>query len=62
MDPRIRLVHLYDTEGHRIACGEPGQSNSTKHARGVTCSACLALLVKPRAASQAVEAGLRVVT
>ena len=41
MDPQIRVIHWYDTEHHRIACGAPGQSNSTKHRRGVTCSACL---------------------
>jgi len=48
--PQIRLVHWYHTDTHRIACGAPGQSNSTKHARGVTCRACLALLADARAA------------
>ncbi len=42
MEPEIRLIHWYDTEQHRVACGAPGQSNSTKHRRGVTCTACLA--------------------
>ena len=51
MEPEIRLVHWYDTERHRIACGAPGQSNSTKHIRGVTCTACLALAGESRAAS-----------
>ena len=42
MEPQIRIVHWYDTEHHRIACGKAGQSNSTKHVRGVTCPACVA--------------------
>ncbi len=46
MEPQIRLIHWYDTDGHRIACGATGHSNSTKHVRGVTCSACLALVAK----------------
>ena len=42
MEPTdIRLVHWYDTQGHRIACGAPGHLNSTKHARAVTCTECL---------------------
>jgi hypothetical protein len=49
MEPEIRLVHWYDTDNHRIACGAAGQSNSTKHARGVTCDACLALVAEARA-------------
>ncbi len=44
MEPAIRLIHWYDTERHRVACGAPGQSNSTKHRRGVTCAACLTCL------------------
>ncbi len=44
MQPEIRLIHWYDTEQHRVACGAPGQSNSTKHRRGVTCTACLTYL------------------
>ncbi len=40
-----RLVHYYDTQRHRILCGSPGaEDHSTKHARGVTCHACIALL------------------
>jgi hypothetical protein len=46
MEPQTRIVHWYDTEEHRIACGAPGQSNSTKYARGVTCRACLALVAE----------------
>ena len=49
MDPVTRspptVVHYYDTETHRIACGLRGfESRSTKHARSVTCDACLSLL------------------
>lgn len=43
MEPQLRIVHWYDVEHRRIACGAPGQSNSTKHPRGVTCTACAAL-------------------
>jgi hypothetical protein len=42
MEAETRLIHWYDTEQHRIACGARGQSNSTKHRRGVTCAACRA--------------------
>jgi hypothetical protein len=49
--PQIRLVHWYDTKAHRNACGAPGQSNSTKHVRGVTCSACLALSARSTAST-----------
>jgi hypothetical protein len=39
------LVHFYDTNTHRIACGVSGfDHRSTKHARQVTCQACVALL------------------
>jgi hypothetical protein len=51
MEAQIRLVHWYDTEHHLIACGAAGQSNSTKHVRGVTCPACLELLAETRTAS-----------
>lgn len=50
VEPQIRLVHWYDAEHHRVACGAPGPSNSTKHARGVTCSACLTLVAEADAA------------
>ncbi len=50
MEAQIRLVHWYYTDLRRIACSASGQSNSTKHVRGVTCSACLALLAERRAA------------
>ena len=58
MEAQVRLVHWYDTEGHRIACGAPGQSNSTKHVRGVTCSACLAFVTKARAEKDAGDIAL----
>jgi hypothetical protein len=51
MEPQIRLIHWYDTERHRIACSATGQSNSTKHVRGVTCTACLAIAGERRAAT-----------
>lgn len=50
-----RLVHLYDTQRRRIACGSlAAGDHSTKHARGVTCHACLALL---RDAAEGVATG-----
>jgi hypothetical protein len=40
-----RPVHYYDTQKHRVACGAPmADEHSTKHARGVTCAACLGVL------------------
>ena len=57
MEPQIQVVHWYDTDAHRIACGAPGQSNSTKHARGVTCSTCLSLVAEARAGALAESAG-----
>ncbi len=57
MEPQIRLVHWFDTEHHRVACGATGQSNSTKHVRGVTCTACLAAASDARAAGHGREDG-----
>ena len=55
-----RLVHYYDTERHQILCGASvGEDHSTKHARGVTCHACVGLLrerVEQGAASGAASA------
>lgn len=53
MEPQLQLVHWYDIERHRIACGAMGQSNSTKHVRGVSCSACLDIASAGRAAIHA---------
>lgn len=39
-----QLIHSYDTERHAVRCGEPQQTNSTKHARDVTCPTCRELL------------------
>lgn len=50
---RNRLVHWYDTRMHHAACGAPGQMNSTKYARGVTCLACLGVALKVGRAEQA---------
>ncbi len=39
------VVHYYDTRLHETLCGLRGfEHRSTKHARGVTCSACVGLL------------------
>ncbi len=47
------LVHFYDIETHTISCGARGQTGSTKHKRGVTCPACLAILHAAAAAEDA---------
>jgi hypothetical protein len=39
------VVHFYDTQAHRIACGVSAfDHRSTKHGRQVTCPACVTLL------------------
>lgn len=39
------VVHYYETRLHETLCGLRGfEHRSTKHARGVTCSACVGLL------------------
>jgi hypothetical protein len=39
------VVHFYDTRTRGILCGVRGpEHRSTKHARGVTCDACVGLL------------------
>jgi hypothetical protein len=46
LTPRT-LVHYYDTRSHGILCGVRGADHhSTKHARSVTCHACVGLLGK----------------
>ena len=41
------IVHYFDTELHRILCGVRGADHrSTKHARGVSCQACVGLMAK----------------
>jgi hypothetical protein len=40
-DTANHLIHLYDTEQHRIVCGVRQQTGSTKHVGGVTCPDCL---------------------
>jgi hypothetical protein len=58
MEAQVRVVHWYDIEHHRIACGAAGQSNSTKHVRGVTCPACLALVADSVGATHAGREGV----
>ncbi len=49
-----RLVHYFDTRQRRILCGAAGLDlRSTKHARTVTCEACIGLLRDRLAASAA---------
>jgi hypothetical protein len=50
------LVHLYDTQTRRIACGVSGADHrSTKHPRQVTCQACIALLGKRTSLAEAAD-------
>lgn len=51
--PRIRLIHWYDARTRHLACGAPGQMDSTKYARGVTCTSCLGVVLKVGRAEQA---------
>lgn len=53
LTPQVRLIHWYDTRTHRLACGAPGQMDSTKYARGVTCASCLGVVLKVGRAEQA---------
>jgi hypothetical protein len=50
MEPETaaRRIHSYDVRSHRIACGVPGQMNSTKHPGGVNCPECLRMLAGER--------------
>jgi hypothetical protein len=46
----VGLVHYYDTQSHMILCEAGGfELHSTKHFRGVTCSACIELRARERA-------------
>jgi hypothetical protein len=48
----IPVVHYFDTELRRILCGASGpDQRSTKHARGVSCPACVGLMSTRAAAS-----------
>jgi hypothetical protein len=50
------LVHFYDTQAHRIACGVSGLDHrSTKHPRQVTCQRCVSLLGERPFQSQAAD-------
>jgi len=42
---RVSIIHFYDVRRRVTLCGLRGfEHRSTKHARGVTCPACLGLL------------------
>jgi hypothetical protein len=45
------VVHYFDPDLHRTLCGAGFEDRSTKHARGVTCQACMGLLDDRRAAA-----------
>jgi hypothetical protein len=50
------LIHFYDTRSRAIACGVQGfDARSTKHARQVTCDACIALLGERPSRAEAAE-------
>jgi hypothetical protein len=39
-----QLIHYFDTQQRRIACGAGVDHRSTKHARSVTCQKCMGIL------------------
>lgn len=43
-----REIHSYDVATRRVRCEATGPARSTKHASGVTCAACRALLLEVR--------------
>ncbi len=46
----VGQVHYFDTQRHVILCEAGGfELRSTKHPRGVTCTACIELLARMRA-------------
>jgi len=56
-DETVRKVHSYDTQRHRVVCGIPQQSSSTKHRAAVTCADCLRLLEGDHAEAEGSAAG-----
>ncbi len=58
MEAQVRIVHWYEVERHRVACGATNQSNTTKHVRGVTCPACLALIAESGSTTHAGRDGV----
>jgi hypothetical protein len=53
-----RVIHSYDPERRQVLCGLTEQTNSTKHAAGVTCTTCRELLGRAPAAGPPLHAGL----
>ena len=51
-----RIIHSYDIGRRHVLCGLPEQTNSTKHAAGVTCTTCRELLKRPPEADRPVSA------
>jgi hypothetical protein len=54
----VRPIHSYDTQLRRILCGlHVAEHRSTKHARAVTCPACVEILgTKAEVAAQGADA------
>ncbi len=51
-------VHYFDTVLHSVPCGAPAYAErSTKHARSVTCTACVAFLRARTAPAQSAGLG-----
>ena len=49
----VSVIHFYDVRVRETLCGLRGfKHRSTKHARGVTCPACVGLLHARRAGSE----------
>ena len=50
------VVHFFDTQARRILCGAHGpDQRSTKHARSVSCPACVGLMGTRAASSTPVR-------
>jgi len=51
---RVSVIHFFDVRRRETLCGLRGfEHRSTKHARGVTCPACVGLL-HPRLEPEAI--------
>jgi hypothetical protein len=57
--PGGQVVHSYDIARRRVLCGWTGQSSSTKHPAGVTCTTCRELLARGLAVDRTVGSAAR---
>lgn len=55
-----QLIHYFDRQQRRIACGVGADHRSTKHARTVTCERCIGILRAKGEAPHVAEASASV--